>query len=84
MDFQTVINTLLGLVTFFGGIWVRGLSDSMKELKDTDSHLADKVQKIEILVVGDYIRRDELEKMIDTLFQKLDRIESKLYGKADK
>ena len=84
MDAQMIINILLGLSAFFGGIWVRGIADSMKELKKTDSELAEKVQKIEVLVAGDYVKREEMEKLGDALFKKLDRIESKLDGKVDK
>lgn len=84
MDTQTIINILLGLVTFFGGIWVRGIADSMKELKKTDGDLADNVQHIELLVAGSYVKRDDLDKLTTALFAKLDKIESKLDGKADK
>lgn len=56
----------------------------MKDLKKTDAELADKVQKIEVLVAGDYVKRDEMDKLGDALFKKLDRIESKLDGKVDK
>lgn len=84
MDNQTIINTLLSLVAFFGGIWVRGLSDSMKELKKADISLVEKVQAIELLVAGQYVRREELKAFEDALFKKLDRIESKIDGKADK
>ena len=84
MDNQTMINILMGLTAFFGGIWVRGLSDSMKELKAADISLADKVQGIELLVAGQYVTRIELKGFEDALFKKLDRIESKLDGKQDK
>lgn len=84
MDVQTVINTLMGLVAFFGGVWVRGIADSMRELKATDLELANKVQGIELLVAGQYVRRDELDKLSAALFHKLDRIESKLDLKQDR
>jgi len=84
MDAQTFINILLGLCAFFGGIWVRGIADSMRELKKTDNELAEKVQKIEVLVAGDYVKREEMDKLADALFKKLDRIEQKIDSKADK
>ena len=84
MDAQMLINTLLGAVAFLGGIWVRGIADSMKELKTVDIELAEKVQSIEVLVAGQYVKRDELEKLGAAIFTKLDRIESKLDLKADK
>jgi len=84
MDAQTFINILLGLVAFLGGIWVRGLADSLKELKDADTVLAIRVQEIEILVAGTYAKREEVKELGEAIFAKLDRIEAKLDGKADK
>lgn len=84
MDSQTVINTLVGLVAFFGGIWVKGIADSIKDMKTTDAELAEKVQGIELLVAGQYVKREELDKLGIALFAKLDRIENKLDGKVDK
>lgn len=84
MDAQTLINALLGAVAFLGGIWVRGIADSMKDLKNADIELAEKVQNIEVLVAGQYVKRDEMEKLGAAIFTKLDRIESKIDGKVDK
>lgn len=84
MDSQTIINTLLGLTAFFGGVWVRGLSDSLKELKVADVLLADKVQGIEVLVAGQYVKREDFKELSEAIFKKLDRIETKLDGKQDK
>lgn len=84
MDTQSLINILFGLVAFFGGIWVRGIADSMKELKHTDSELATKVQAIEVLVAGEYIKREDFESFAKAMFVKLDKIEDKLDKKADK
>lgn len=84
MDSQTLLNILFGLVAFFGGIWVRGIADSLKDLKKVDNDLAEKVQGIEILVAGKYTTREEMEKLSEAIFKKLDRIEGKLDHKADK
>ena len=84
MDTQMLINILLGAVAFLGGIWVRGIADSMKDLKAVDIELAEKVQNIEVLVAGQYVKRDELEKLGSAIFTKLDRIEAKIDLKVDK
>jgi len=84
MDAQLLINMLLGLGSFFGGIWIKSIADSMKELKETDMNLANKVQSIEVLVAGEYVKREAFEKAIKAIFVKLDRIEEKLDHKADK
>lgn len=84
MEPQVIINILAGLVTFFFGYWMKALSDSMKELQETDRKLADKVAAIEVLVAGAYVKRDDFDKSLEAIFRKLDRIEDKLDGKADK
>jgi len=58
--------------------------DKLHDLQLIDVSLADKVQKIEVLVAGEYIKRSEMDKMYIALFSKLDRIENKLDGKVDK
>lgn len=84
MDAQTVINTLLGLVAFFGGWMLKSVSESIQNLHKSDSELAAKVQSIEVLVAGQYVTRTELEKLGQALFAKLDKIDAKLDGKVDK
>lgn len=84
MDSQTAFNTILSLVAFLGGWVLNSLRDSIRALQKTDSELADKVQRIEVLVAGTYVKRDDLDRMTAALFAKLDKIELKLDGKADK
>ena len=63
---------------------MKNLQDSMKSLRDSDEKLAAKVQAIEVLVAGTYIKRDDFDKTIIALFAKLDKIETKLDGKANR
>lgn len=84
MDAHSVIETLLGIVAFFGGMFVKVLNESVKNLHEQDALLTEKLHSIETLVAGEYMKRLEFKDMTDLLFKKLDRIESKLDGKADK
>jgi len=84
MDVQTLINILISIVGATGGWILKSVTDSVKELQITDTKLADKVASIEVLVAGQYCKREDLEKMTTALFQKLDRIEDKLDSKVDK
>lgn len=84
MDTQTAFNIVLSLVAFLGGWVLNSLRDSIKALQRTDSELADKVQHIEVLVAGTYVKRDDLDRLATALFNKLDKIELKIDGKADK
>lgn len=84
MEPQIVINILAGLVAFFFGWWMKAMNEALKDLQDADKKLADKVSSIEVLVAGDYVRRDAFEKGVEAISRKLDRIEEKLDSKADK
>lgn len=84
LDTHTMINTLLALVAFLGGWMIRTMWQSIRDLKTSCSDTADKVQKIEVLVAGDYVKKDDLDRKIDAIFAKLDKIHDKLDTKADK
>ena len=88
---QIFINAALGVIAFLGGIimkiiWdaVRSLRTSLAEMRHEDSVLASKVQEIEVLVAGTYVKRDELERLSQALFAKLDKIMEKLDQKVDR
>ena len=81
---QLIYNAVLGVATFLCGWTLKTLYDRLHELAIADIDLATKVQAIEVLVAGQYVKRTEMEKMYEALFAKLDRIESKLDGKMDK
>jgi len=84
MDFQVGFNIAITLAAFLGGWILNSLKDSLKSLNAADISLTAKVQSIEVLVAGTYVKRDELDKLGSAIFAKLDRIESKLDGKQDK
>ena len=81
MDFQTAFNILLGAFSTLVGWLLKALYDSLKDLQETDTQLAEKVNKIEVLVAGQYVRRSEFEGKIDAMSAKLDAIYSKLDDK---
>lgn len=84
MDNQTLINAAFSLVAFLGGWVLNSLKDSMKSLHESDSALTAKVQAIEVLVAGSYVKRDDLDKLTHALFTKLDVICDKLDNKVSK
>jgi fructose 1,6-bisphosphatase len=84
IDTQTVINTLLTLVGALGGWILKTMSQSITALQKRDIELADKVQEIEVLVAGDYVKKDDFDRMARDIFTLLHRIEDKLDRKADK
>ena len=56
----------------------------MRELRRADTALTEKVNKIEVVVAGEYVKREEFENVANVIFKKLDRIYEKLDTKADK
>ena len=84
MDMQTSFNIAVGLIAFLGGWVLNSLRENIQSLQKSDSELATKVQGIELLVAGSYVKRDDLDKLTTALFEKLDKIDAKLDAKADK
>lgn len=81
---QQFINGVFALVNIVIGIFFKWIWDSHRELKKTDAMLADKVNRIEVLVVGDYVRKSDYDKTTEVIFAKLDKILEKLDHKQDK
>lgn len=83
METQSLINAGLGLIAFMGGWIMRNLQESLIQLREADNRLVDKIQAIELLVAGAYVKRDDFDKMTQALFAKLDKIDAKLDDKAN-
>jgi CHASE3 domain sensor protein len=84
MDYQVLFNIILGLAGALFGFILNAVWNSLKDLEKSDKDLADKVSKIEVLVAGQYVTREELERVMNTLFNKLERMLEKLDTKQDK
>lgn len=74
---QIFFNWVLGLGSITFGIILKAIWDSVRDLRAADSALTDKVAKIEVIVAGEYVKRDDLDKIVQALFTKLDRIEQR-------
>ena len=81
---QTLFNIAVGLVGALGGWILNTLWQEIKSMQATDDKLAEKVASIEVLVAGQYVKRDDMQVLSSAIFAKLDRIEDKIDSKADK
>lgn len=81
---QTVINWALAAVSGLIGVLLRSLWQAVRDLQAADKSLADRVNSVEVLVAGDYVRRVDLDRAIEAVMARLSRIEDKLDRKADK
>jgi len=81
---QEIFNWVLSGLGMLLGFVVKAMWDAVKDLQASDKDLADKVSKIEVLVAGEYVKKDEFNSIMLRIFEKLDHIEGKIDGKADK
>ena len=84
MDIHTAFDAILALSGILLGWVLNSIRDSIREMRNETHTLATKVQAIELLVAGQYVTKSDMEKDMNIIFGKLDRIEGKLDGKADK
>lgn len=81
---QEIINYLFGGICGLGGYLFKSTMAAIKALQRNEAKINDKVNSIEVLVAGSYVKRDEMERMAHALFVKLDKIYDKLDSKQDK
>lgn len=81
---QSFLNWIFGIANLIIGFILKVIWDSYKDLKKADSALADKVNQIEVLVAGQYVKRDDFDRVANAIFAKLDKISDKLDSKADR
>lgn len=77
MDAQTLINLLLSVVLAGVGWVARELWGAVKKLRDD-------LQKIEVALPTNYVRKDEFQSSMQEIKQMLQKISDKIDGKADK
>ena len=77
MDFQSIINIIIGTVLSVIGWFARQLWDAVQKLKDD-------MKQLEIDLPTHYVRKDELKERFDKIESMLNRLFEKLDGKADK
>ncbi len=81
---QALVNWLLAGFGGLIGFLLNAVWQAVKDLQRADKILTDRVGEIEVLVAGSYITKTDFTNVTDAIFRKLDRIEDKLDGKADK
>jgi len=84
VELQQLFNVAMGFIMTLFGWGLRISWESLKSLQEQDRELADKVARIEVLVAGEYVKKEDFERVIERLFDKLDHIEIKIDNKADK
>lgn len=84
MDAQTAINIAIALLGTFGGWMLKFMHGAMRDLQQQNAQLTDKLQKVEVLVAGEYVKRSYFDNVSNELFRKLDGIAEQLRNKVDR
>ena len=84
MDYQTAFNIVLGGFSFLCGVLLTNIWKEIKQQQENEKVLIDRVSKIEILVAGNYVTKEEYTRVMDKVFSKLDLISDKLNSKVDR
>jgi hypothetical protein len=74
---QELINWAFLALSSFGGWWLRTVWENHKEL-------ANKIAAIEVLVAGNYVKRDEVTGFMIRIEHKIDSLNNRLDSKVDK
>lgn len=81
---QTLINYLMAGFGAAISFILKVIWEGIRELQKADVDMTAKISEIQLLVAGNYVKKDELDGVIKALFLKLDKIEDKLDKKADR
>lgn len=75
---------IIGVCLTLLGWILRALWEEHKSLVSADKELAKRVNQIELLVTGEYIKKSDFDRTSTAIFNKLDKIYDRLDTKVDK
>lgn len=92
---QNLINYLMAGFGAAMGFILRVLWEGLRELQKSDLEITAKINQMQLLVAGEYVKKEDLERSaalqkdyfernVIAIFSKLDKIEDKLDGKVDR
>lgn len=84
VNFQTLFNIALALVSFGLGFIVNRLFQSLDALREQDNKLTAEITAIRIALPTNYVTKPDMEGFVNAIFKKLDIISNKLDKKVDK
>ncbi len=84
MEPQSIFDIAISVIGALGGWILKTIWDAIKELQKDDKELSEKLSHVEVLVAGGYVKVDKFDMVVNKIFDKLDKIDSKLDKKVDK
>ena len=81
---QSIVNIVIGAIGSVFAFLLRSNWETTRQLQKKDEELMDRIAHMEVLVAGEYIKREDLTRLMDRIFTKLDKIEQSLHEKQDR
>lgn len=79
-----ILDILLGASAFAFGWMLKVIWGAIQDLQSADREVADRLSRVEIFIAQRYATKEDVDRQLDILLAKLDRIEAKLDTKVDK
>lgn len=73
---QQLFNIAITIIILLVGWWNKSIWDNIKEVKDSLAKHLESHNDLKLLVVSDYVKKNDFEKSIDMISKKLDKLEN--------
>lgn len=84
LSLQDAFNAVIGGAGAIGGWFLKAIYAEIQALRKEDKALGEKVQELQVVVAGDYVKKQDMQDMRNELMGVMLRIEGKLDKKADR
>lgn len=74
LDAQTIFNAAVSIGCMLGGWVLKSIRESLNQLSNDQKAINSKMSHMEVLIAGDYVRRDAMDSSIGKLESKIDRL----------
>jgi len=81
---QELFNWLVAGISGLLGFFLRVMWSAVIDLQKADEEIVKKVNQMEVIVAGNYLTREDFNKFMERLYNKLETIEVKIDHKVDK
>lgn len=75
---QELFNVVFSVACVLAGWCLKILWSTMSDLQKSDKQILDKMSRIEVLVAGSYVKREDYQKTMERLFERLDTLSERL------
>lgn len=71
---QELFNVVFSVAGVLMGWCLKVIWSTMSELRDSDKEMMEKMSRIEVLVAGSYVKREDYQKTMERLFERIDAL----------